>query len=284
MLVIDQFEELWTLAGAADRERFLAVVAQAVSRRVRCVVTLRADLYDRPLQDQLVGQLVADGTFALPPLGAEALEEAVVRPARRNGVEFDEGVATAIVAEASAHPAGLPLLQFALAELYERRADGRIQAETFRELGGIGGAVGRRAEETYATLSPESQGRARELFARLVAPGLGSPDTRRRTRLGELSEASREVAGVFVEARLLVADRDLATREPVVEVAHEALLDELAAAAGVAERRPAMDRPAPAPRRSRRATGGHPATPTVSCTGARASKPFSRHCRNAPTS
>ena len=224
MLVVDQFEELWTLAGAADRERFLAVVAQAVSRRVRCVVTLRADFYDRPLQDQLVGQLVADGTFALPPLGAEALEEAVVRPARRNGVEFDEGVATAIVAEASAHPAGLPLLQFALAELYERRVDGRIRAETLRELGGIGGAVGRRAEETYATLSPESRGRARELFARLVAPGLGGPDTRRRTRLGELSEASREVAGVFVEARLLVADRDLVTREPVVEMAHEALL------------------------------------------------------------
>ena len=224
VLVVDQFEECWTLAATADRERFLGVLAQAVSRHVRCVVTLRADLYDRPLQDQLVGQLVADGTFALPPLTPEALEEAVVRPARRNGVEFDEGVATAIVAEASAHPAGLPLLQFALAELYERRTDHRIRADALRELGGIGGAVGRRAEETYQALAPELETHARELFARLVAPGLGSPDTRRRARLGELSQATRDVADLFVQARLLVADRDLATREPVVEVAHEALL------------------------------------------------------------
>jgi WD40 repeat protein len=224
VLVVDQFEECWTLAATADRERFLSVLAQAVSRHVRCVVTLRADLYDRPLQDQLVGQLVADGTFALPPLNAEALQEAVVRPARRNAVEFDEGVATAIVAEASAHPAGLPLLQFALADLYERRTDHRIRADALRELGGIGGAVGRRAEETYRALAPELEVHARELFARLVAPGLGSPDTRRRARLGELSQPARDVADRFVQARLLVADRDLATREPVVEVAHEALL------------------------------------------------------------
>ena len=203
VLVIDQFEELWTLTAAADRERFLAVVAQAVSHRVRCVVTLRADLYDRPLQDQLLGRLVADGTFALPPLAAEALEEAVVRPARRNGVEFDEGVATAIVAEASAHPAGLPLLQFALAELYERRADGRIRAETFRELGGIGGRgrTPRRGDIPGAVARVEVH--ARELFARLVAPGIGSPDTRRRARLGELSEASAMSPACSWRPRLL---------------------------------------------------------------------------------
>jgi WD40 repeat protein len=65
---------------------------------------------------------------------------------------------------------------------------------------------------------------ARELFGRLVVPGQGSPDTRRRARVSELSEPARQVADRFVAARLLVADRDLATREPVVEVAHEALL------------------------------------------------------------
>ncbi|HZX54434.1 MAG TPA: BTAD domain-containing putative transcriptional regulator, partial [Ilumatobacteraceae bacterium] len=157
VVVVDQFEECWTLAGVDDRERFLSALAVAVSHSVRCVVTIRADLYDRPLQHQLVGPLVADGTFALPPLSAEALVEAVVQPARRNGVEFDEGVATAIVAEASAHAAGLPLLQFALAELYERRVDRRITAAALHELGGIGGAVGRRAEEVYQALDRDSQ-------------------------------------------------------------------------------------------------------------------------------
>ena len=68
VLVVDQFEECWTLAGTAEREHFLSALAHAVSRSIRCVVTVRADLYDRPLRDQLVGQLVADGTFPLPPL------------------------------------------------------------------------------------------------------------------------------------------------------------------------------------------------------------------------
>ena len=170
------------------------------------------------------GRSSREGTFALPPLSPEALEEAVVRPARRNGVEFDEGVATAIVAEASAQPAGLPLLQFALADLYERRVDNRITSDALHELGGIGGAVGRRAESAYQILDEDLRPQARELFGRLVSPGLGAPDTRRRARLGELSQRTRDVADRFVQARLLVADRDLANREPVVEVAHEALL------------------------------------------------------------
>ena len=131
----------------------------------------------------------------------------------------------AIVAEASAQPAGLPLLQFALAELYERRTDFRIRrtrsarARRDRRCGRT------RAEETYQALGPKLRCRARELFARLVAPGLGTPDTRRRARLGELSESARDVADLFVRgAAARCRPRLRQTREPVVEVAHEALL------------------------------------------------------------
>ena len=223
-LIVDQFEECWTLADASERERFLSAVVVAGRCGIQCVTTVRADLYDRPLQHALIGQLVADGTFALPPLSVQALEEVVVRPAERHGVDFDDGVVTTIVAEANAQPAGLPLLQFAMAEMYERRVDDHVTANTLKELGGLGGAIGRRAEDVYASLDDEMQAHARQLFGRLVAPGHGAPDTRRRARFGELSEPDRLVADCFVRARLLVADRDLATREPVVEIAHEALL------------------------------------------------------------
>ncbi|MEP7112166.1 MAG: BTAD domain-containing putative transcriptional regulator [Ilumatobacteraceae bacterium] len=223
-LVIDQFEECWTLADSAERERFLNAVVIAASFGVRCVATVRADLYDRPLQHASIGQMVADGTFALPPLSPQALEEVVARPAERNGVGFDDGVVAAIVAEASAHPAGLPLLQFAMAELYERRVDNCVTSRSLNEMGGLGGAIGRRAEDIYSSLDDDVRTQTRQLFGRLVAPGQGGPDTRRRARFSELSEADRTVADRFVEARLLVADRDLATREPVIEVAHEALL------------------------------------------------------------
>lgn len=111
------------------------------------MTTVGADLSDRPLQHGLIGQLVADGTFAIPPLSPQALEQAIVRPAERYGATFEEGVVTAITAETSAQPAGLPLLQFALAEMYERRIDNRITASTLHQLGGLGGAIGRRAEQ-----------------------------------------------------------------------------------------------------------------------------------------
>lgn len=224
VLVVDQFEECWTLADSAERERFLSAVVVAGSFGIRCVTTVRADLYDRPLQHASIGQMVADGTFALPPLSPQALEEVVARPAERNGVFFDDGVVTAIVAEASAHPAGLPLLQFAMAELYERRIDNCVTSRSLEELGGLGGAIGRRAEDIYTSIDENMQTQTRQLFGRLVAPGHGAPDTRRRARFSELSEPDRKVADRFVQARLLVADRDLATREPVIEVAHEALL------------------------------------------------------------
>jgi serine/threonine protein kinase/WD40 repeat protein len=224
VLVVDQFEECWTLADEVERERFLGTVVAAGSYGVRCVTTVRADLYDRPLQHASIGQMVADGSFALSPLTPQALEEAVARPAEQHGVDFEEGVVTAIVAEANAHPAGLPLLQFAMAELYERRVDNVITSRCLTELGGLGGAIGRRAEEIYTSLDDDMRTQTRQLFGRLVAPGQGAPDTRRRARFSELSESDRAVADRFVVARLLVADRDLATREPVIEVAHESLL------------------------------------------------------------
>ena len=224
VFIVDQFEECWTLTAAAERERFLGALLVAGQYGIRCATTVRADLYDRPLQHALIGRLIADGTFALPPLSPQSLEDAVVRPAARHGVEFEDGVISAIVAEASAQPAGLPLLQFALAELYEQRTDNCITAKSLDDLGGLGGAIGRRAEEIYRTLDDDMQAHARELFGRLISPGHGGPDTRRRARHGELSEPARTVADRFVAARLLVADRDVATREPVIEVGHEALL------------------------------------------------------------
>lgn len=224
VLVVDQFEECWTLADAAERERFTSALVAASNYGIRCVTTIRADLYDRPLQHALIGQMVADGTFALPPLTPQALEDVVVRPAEQHGVDFEDGVVTTIVAAASAQPAGLPMLQFAMAELYERRVDNHVTANALHELGGLGGAIGRRAEGVYASLDDDMKTHARQLFGRLVTPGHGGPDTRRRARFGELSEPDRLVADHFVASRLLVADRDLGTREPVVEIAHEALL------------------------------------------------------------
>ena len=212
------------MADAGDRGRFLTIIMAACGLGARCVVTVRADFYDRPLQHALIGEALSRGTFPLPSMDPKSIEEVIVQPATQNGVYFEDGVVSTLVAEANNHSASLPLLEFTMAELYERRVDDQVTVQAFDEIGGLGGAISRRAEEIFAGLDSVHQERVRQLFGRLVVPGLGAPDTRRRAPYGELSENDRVVADQFVEARLLVADRDGTTREPVYEVAHEALL------------------------------------------------------------
>lgn len=227
VLVVDQFEECWTRAPDDGREALLEVVARVAETddpTLRIVTTVRADLLDRPLEHPHLGPLVAAGTRLLVAMTPDQLEEAVVGPAARAGVTFDDGVVAELVAGTAAQPGSLPLLQFTLAELYDRRVDATITRGALATLGGMTGALARRAEAVFADLGEGAEGATRELFGRLVTPGDDGPDTRRRARLGELSPAAQHAAEAFVAARLLMVDRDHASREPTVEVAHEALL------------------------------------------------------------
>ena len=127
VVVIDQFEECWTLTSLDDRETFVDVVARAVDDSVdmRFVATIRADLFDRPLEHPRLGPLVG-GTCVLTPLSPSELDEAIVLPAARAGVRFDDGVLADLIGEAVSNPGSLPILQFTLTELYDRRVDAVI--------------------------------------------------------------------------------------------------------------------------------------------------------------
>ena len=235
VLVVDQFEELFTQVDPEERDHFLASLTSAVAddeARLRVVVTVRADYFDRPLTHRSIGELMAAHHVAITPLSAEELERAVAGPAERAGARLEPGLLAAIVADVSDRPAALPLLQYCLTEVYDRR-DGLVMTlAAYRELGSVSGALGRRAEEGFQSLDDEDRLAARELFTRLVTPGEGAADTRRRARRSELialpvgSYAMERVLGAFGSQRLLTFDRDPATREPTVEVGHEALLTE----------------------------------------------------------
>jgi DNA-binding SARP family transcriptional activator/tRNA A-37 threonylcarbamoyl transferase component Bud32/energy-coupling factor transporter ATP-binding protein EcfA2 len=225
VIVIDQIEELWTASSCERRTALIAELSGVVDDgHARVIATVRADMLDRPLQDPVMGPHVGAATFVVGPLTPAELDEAITLPAASVGVTVDGAVVAQLVAEASSHPGSLPMLQFTLTELYDRRVDGRIDFAALESLGGLGGAIGRRAEAVLAEIGSDRLDPARELFGRLVTPGIGGPDTRRRARVGELSTGARTVADAFVAARLLVIDRDEQTREPTVEIAHEALL------------------------------------------------------------
>jgi WD40 repeat protein/DNA-binding SARP family transcriptional activator len=241
LLLVDQFEELFTLAEEDDRQAFvqaLVAMARAADSRLRVVVTLRADFYDRPLSLPALAALLQEGTEVVVPLSAEGLEQAVVEPAGLVGVGVEPALIAQVVADVGAAPSSLPLLQYALTELFDRRHGDVLTLADYRLVGGVCGALVRRADEVHARLTHRQQRVARQVLLQLVHPDDAGVDTRRRVPLQELvhhtadAEAAEAVVAAFGSARLLTFDRDRSTGQATVEVAHEALLQEWSRARG----------------------------------------------------
>ena len=240
-LLIDQFEEVFTL-NTDDRQanRFIHSLFHALtdpSSRLRLVVTIRADFYDRPLLTPRIADLVRERTEVVVPLSVSELERVIVEPARRVGVEFDSALVASIIAEVQEQPGALPLLQYALTEVFEKREGNLITQNGYRAIGGVRGALARRADEIYDRFDAGHQEAMRQLFLRLITLGEGTEDTRRRALLSEvMSVADKAIAdGAVVmdnvvntlgRARLLSFDRDPITRSPTLEVTHEAIIRE----------------------------------------------------------
>ena len=234
LLVIDQFEELFSSAvSEADRRRFLdALTTVATSEgRVRAVLTLRADYFDHPLSSPDFAAVFRDRIVAIGPPTVDGLARAVAQPAIRAGVSLEPGLTTRIIDDGRGQPAAaLPLLQFALTELFERRDGDVMTLAGYEAIGGVGGALAKRAEQTWAGLTPARRRLARQLFLRLVSVDAVADDSRRRVALTELlgvdaePGAMEELINRFGALRFLSFDRDPASRAPTVELAHEALL------------------------------------------------------------
>lgn len=237
LLVVDQFEELWTLvADAALRDRFIDLLTSALldpHARLRIVFTLRADFLDRPLAHPDLADFLRERTVLVPAMSLDEIERAIVGPAQRIGLGFEPGLVAAMLADVGSQAGALPLLQFALAELFQRRRGRELTLSAYREIGGIAGALVNRAEATFDGLDAPARRAARQMFLRLTTLGEGSEDTRRRVHLGELdalasatedAQAVARARDAFAAARLLTLDRDPGSGEATVEVAHESLL------------------------------------------------------------
>jgi class 3 adenylate cyclase len=234
LLFVDQFEEVFTLVEDEQRRSlFLDGLRTAVvdpRSRVRIVIALRADFYDRPLQNLAFGDLLRSRVEAVLPLAPAELERAITGPARRVDVRLEDGLVAEMLADVADEPGALPLLQYALTELFERRTGNVLTRDVYRALGGVAGALGRRAEELHAALDEDGRAAARQLFLRLVAVGEGVEDTRRPVSRSELAsldvdaDAMNTVIDAFGSSRLLSFDRDARTGAATVQIAHEALL------------------------------------------------------------
>lgn len=233
LLMIDQFEELFTqVERESDRQQFLDLILNAVkveNSPVIILATLRADFYDRPLLYQGFGELIRARTELVLPLNDEELAETITGPAYRVGAILEDGLIETIIDDVREQPGALPLLQYALTELFERREGALLTKAAYEDIGGTLGALAKRAEEVYRRFKAEGQNMARQMFLRLVTLGEGQEDTRRRILQSELltlgdRDVVEDVIDRFGRYRLLTFDHDDATRSSTVEVAHEALI------------------------------------------------------------
>lgn len=226
VLYVDQMEELVTLSAPDEAGHFaeaLAPLAEGLPG-VRLVATARSDFLTRLAGLPGLGRRVASALHLVPPLGSEEIREAVVGPARVKGVRFEsEALVSTLVDSAVAAGGGLPLLQFALAEMWEGRARERcvIPAAALEALGGVAGALARHADGVVDALPSEQQRAARALLLRLVT----DEGTRARRSADELcgeDQRYRAALEALVHGRLLVARES--QEGSTFEVAHEALL------------------------------------------------------------
>ena len=225
LLVIDQAEELYTVAkDDHQRRRFIDDMLDASERGSwTAILTLRGDfvgkaLSYRPLSDRLQGAQVNVG-----PMTRAELEQAITSPARRVELSFAAGLVTRILDDVGDEPGHLPLLEFVLKRLWEDRQGPELSHQAYEAMGGLQGAVAKKAEEVFDKLTPPEREAVKRVFLQVVRAGETGEDTRRRAALSEIGSAAMDVVKKLADERLLVTNRAVAG-EDTVEVSHEALI------------------------------------------------------------
>jgi len=224
LIFVDQMEELVTIADPHEAKLVGEALGALAGKagELRLLGTVRADFVSRVATVPGIGDEVNRGLYLLRPMGPDKLREAVIGPAQLKGVSFEtDEMVDALVASTAESDAGLPLLQFALAELWDVRQGNRITAKALESIGGVMGALARHADHLIGSLPMERRPLARRLLMSLVT----IDGTRARRTAEELTWNDSDAKGVL---ELLVRGRLLVARETpdgaAYEVAHEALL------------------------------------------------------------
>lgn len=232
LVLIDQFEEIFSLCDDADERRaFIDNLVHAATDSIGpaiVVLTLRDDYYGKCAPyPALAALLASDSQFLIGPMTEVGLREAITAPALRVGCEVEAGLAEVLLQEVEDQPGRLPLLQFALRLLWDKRQSRLIRLADYRTLGadgngGLEAALREYADGIYQAFLPGQQAVCRQILLRLVQPGEGTGDSRRHARLDEFGDGkdAREVLKTLADTRLVTTGAGQA------EVSHEALIRE----------------------------------------------------------
>ncbi|MFI2765251.1 hypothetical protein ACH5A3_41585 [Streptomyces echinatus] len=235
VVVVDQFEEIFTACGDETERKWLIDVLDRLARPTGgavVVLGVRADFYAACTAHPQLRAALQAGPVLLEPMTEDELKDAIRRPAGNVGLDVEDGLVELLLADLGAvgGPVGtsttgrLPLLAHALRATWQQRHGHTLTVDGYRVTGGIQGAIATTANRLYDTLPPPCQEAARWAFLRLVIVGRDADDSRRRVRYDDLlrhapdREAAVRVLDDFTRGRLLTRDRD------TVVMTHEVLI------------------------------------------------------------
>ncbi|MFW9264866.1 hypothetical protein [Nostoc sp. CALU 546] len=231
LLIADQFEEIYTLCTDQKIRRsfldtllvcFQSSLSQSQYNNV-LIATMRVDFLGNALSYPRFGDLLQNADVKVRSMNREELSQVIEKPAEKLGVSFEAGLVKRILDDVEDEPGNLPLLEFALTELWRRRKGKQLTHIAYEEIGEVKGALARHADQNYCKLSETEQKQVRRIFIQLVRPGEGTEDTRRLATKAELGEASWKLVKQLADNRLVVTSQNAANQE-TVEVVHEALI------------------------------------------------------------
>jgi WD40 repeat protein/DNA-binding SARP family transcriptional activator len=244
LLVIDQFEELYTLCTSPEAQRtYLDLLfdpaleaipaslaqgtvplerANAGSRLVR-LLCLRADFTGQALAYRPLADAIQSGRLILGPMNRDELRTAIEKPAQTRQIAFEPGLVERLLDDVGQKPGHLPLLQFTLTRLWEQKRENQLTHSAYTALGGIAGALTGYAEKVYTALSSAEQKTVQHVLTQMVYPGQGTEDTRRIVHRSELSENAWALVRKLADARLVVTGSNSDGVE-TAEIVHEAII------------------------------------------------------------
>ena len=214
VLVVDQAEELWTQTPPDQRDRFVDMLltgAEAPAMPTLIILTMRADFLHRALERRPLAEQIKRNITLVEPMDRAELHAVIARPAEAAGGSFEPGLVDELIEQTAGRSGALPLLEYTLQELWRQRSsEGTMTWEALQALGGVEGGIARTADAIMSErYTPEQREELRTVLLRLVQPGEGAADTRRRSRLEDLATQDQSIESVqmllapLVNARLL---------------------------------------------------------------------------------
>jgi WD40 repeat protein len=230
LLIIDQFEELYTNSPEDKQQPFLDCLLTAVQTpptplNFNIVITMRDDFLRQALAYRPLVDALHNAEVKLGPMEREELQEAIEKPAKLQRVEIEDCLTERLLDAVLKQPGLLPCLEFALTQLWDKQKNRVLNHSAYQQIGGVEKALANHADTVYAKLeSEEEQQQVQRIFIQLVNFEENAKDTRRLATCSQIGNNNWHLVQYLANERLVVTGQNSATQEPTVEVVHEALI------------------------------------------------------------